>query len=180
MSSFKGWAQQDYDHKTIKVLATTRLFIQGEANIKKFSCVFNPHYFDGQKEVMYVKEKNTIRFKNAILNLRNEGFNCGNKAIDKDFHELLKTEESPKITLELTQITLLDDNKGEVQAFITIAGHTKEYTFPVDIRSSPIDRFVGRLKLNIRDFNLEPPKKMMGLIVIKEEIEINFDLLARI
>lgn len=180
MSSFKGLAQDNYDHKTIKILTTSRLFINGEANIKKFSCVFNAHYFSRQKEVMYAKEGNTIRFKNAVLTLRNEGFNCGSSAIDKDFHQLLKTEEYPKISIEVLQIELLDDSKGRVQATITIAGHTKYYTVPIDIVSSPIDRYVGKLQLNIRDFDLEPPKKMFGLIVIKDEVEINFDLLARI
>ena len=37
----------------------------------------------------------------------------------------------------------------------------------------------GKLKLNIKDFSLEPPKKMLGLIVVSEIIEINFKLVLK-
>lgn len=171
---------QEYTTKEIDILPTTRLSIDGEANVKNFTCRFNSQYFVRKKNVAYAVSGKTIRFKNAVLNLRNEGFNCGHRAIDKDFHLLLKTKQYPQIGLELLRFTHTDDDRGEVEVQIEIAGKKKTYTFPVSLRYSPIDRFVGTLRLNIRDFNLEPPKKLMGLIVIKEEIEITFDVLARI
>lgn len=171
---------QEFHEKTIDILPTTRLAIDGEANIKNFTCGFKSEFLTRKKNISYSIDGETIRFKNAILDLRNEGFNCGHKAIDKDFHLLLKTKEYPKIHLQLLEARLKEDNKGEVAIRIEIAGVTKKYVIPIQFRPSPIDRFVGKLKLNIRDFNLEPPKKLMGLIVIKEEIEISFDLLARL
>lgn len=179
LAPFQGWAQDGYATKTVNVLPTTRLFIHGEANVKKFSCVFNAHYLNKESEVKYVEENNSIRFKNAVLSLANEGFDCGHSAINKDFHKLLQTKEHPRILIELQKITLLEDKKGRVEVLVTIAGRRKKYTIPIDIVSSPIDRFVGQLHLNIRDFDLEPPTKMFGLIVIKDEVEITFDLLAR-
>lgn len=179
MAPFQGWAQDGYASKTVNVLPTTRLFINGEANVKKFSCVFNAHYLDKESNVKFVEENNSIRFKNAVLSLENEGFDCGHSAINKDFHKLLQTKEYPKILIELQRITLLEDNKGRVEALVTIAGKKKKYTIPIDIVSSPIDRYIGKLHLNIRDFDLEPPTKMFGLIVIKDEVEITFDLLAK-
>lgn len=171
---------QEYQNKTVRILPTTRLSIDGEANVKNFTCVFNSQYFERKKDISYSSEEKTIYFENAVLELRNEGFNCGHRAIDKDFHLLLKTKEYPKITLQLLKAKIKEDNKGEVTVRIQIAGISNDYSFPIQFRPSPIDRFVGKLKLNIKDFNLEPPKKLMGLIVIKEEIEISFDLLARI
>lgn len=170
---------QEFHEKTIDILPTTRLTIDGEANVKNFTCVFKTEFLTRKKNISYTVDDKTIRFKNAVLNLRNEGFNCGHRAIDKDFHLLLKTKEYPEIHFQLLEARIQEDYKGEVMVSIEIAGVSKKYFFPVQLRPSPIDRFVGRLKLNIRDFNLEPPKKLMGLIVIKEEIEISFDLLAR-
>lgn len=171
---------QEFQEKTIDILPTTRLSIDGEANVKNFTCVFKSEFLTRKKNISYSIDGKTIRFKHAILDLRNEGFNCGHKAIDKDFHLLLKTKQYPKITLKLLEVRIKEDNRGDVTVRIEIAGVSGDYSFPVQFRPSPIDRFVGKLKLNIRDFNLEPPKKLMGLIVIKEEIEITFDLLARI
>ena len=37
----------------------------------------------------------------------------------------------------------------------------------------------GKLKLNINKFNLKAPKKMLGLIVVSDEIEIIFKLVIK-
>lgn len=174
-----GTIAQDFEEKSVDILSTTRLSIDGEANVKNFTCIFNSGYLERKKKISYSTDGKKIYFKNAVLNLRNEGFNCGHKAIDKDFHLLLKTKEYPKVIFEMMSFTLKEDQKGEAEVMIEIAGIRKKYVFPVSLRPSPINRFVGKLKLNIRDFDLEPPKKLMGLIVIKEEIEISFDLLAK-
>lgn len=170
---------QDFEEKSIDILSTTRLSIDGEANVKNFTCIFNSGYLERKKKLSYMTDGKKIYFKNAVLNLRNEGFNCGHKAIDKDFHLLLKTKEYPKVILEMVSFTLKEDQKGEAEVIIEIAGIRKKYILPVSLRPSPINRFVGKLRLNIRDFDLKPQKKLMGLIVIKEEIEITFDLLTK-
>lgn len=173
-----AWAQNSYEVKTIDILPTTTLSIRGETNVNNFSCGFNTIHLERKKEVSYIKEGNEIRFKNAILTLKNEGFDCGMKAINKDFHLLLQTEKYPHIILELQKIILHKDRKAEVEVNIKIAGKQKKYRFPILMRSSPISRFEGELYLDIQDFNLEPPKKAFGLIVLKEKIQINFDIIA--
>lgn len=173
-----AWSQDSYQTKTIDILPTTSLSIKGDTNINQFGCGFNTIHLERKKEVSYEQVGNEIRFKDAILTLKNIGFDCGHKAINKDFHLLLKTDQYPNIILELTKITLRKDQRPEVEVKIKIAGIENKYTFPIKILSSPISRYVGNLRLDIRDFKLEPPKKAFGLIVLKEEIEIRFDLIA--
>ncbi|MCB0465569.1 MAG: YceI family protein [Aequorivita sp.] len=174
----KSFAQNNFETKTIQILATSELSIKGDTNISEFGCVFNTAYLEDNRVVTFKKNGNDIRFNNAVLSLKNKGFDCGNNAINKDFHSLLKTKEYPIISLELIKILLNKEKRSKAFVKITIAGIKKEYSFPIEIISSPMNHFVGKLKLDIRDFNLEPPKKMFGLIVIKEEIEIDFDLVA--
>ncbi len=178
LSSLMGWAQDGFVAKSIEILPNSELSITGDTNINKFGCDFNTFYLEQCKEIIYYKNGNHISFKNATLSLKNEGFDCGNKGINKDFHSLLNTEEYPKITLELTEITLDKADKGKACVKISIAGKEKAYFVPIDIIAAPTNRFIGKLKLNISDFGLQPPKKMLGLIIIKKEIEINFDLFA--
>ena len=53
----------------------------------------------------------------------------------------------------------------------------KIYDIPVEIQNhDKISTFKGTLELNINDFKLEPPTKLFGMIVVKDNIEINFDL----
>lgn len=171
---------QDFVSLSIQVLPSSELSISGDTNINQFECIFNTLYLEDCREVSYKRNGDAVTFKNAVLSLKIEGFDCGNKAINKDFHSLLNTKEYPKITLELVEITITKDKGGKARVKITIAGKEKEYHFPVDIISTPLDRFIGKLKVDIRDFELGAPKKLFGLIVIKEEIEIDFDLVARL
>lgn len=174
--SLKGWTQNGFVAKSIEILHDSELSITGDTNIREFGCEFNTFYLEQRSQLSYIKEGNHISFKHAILSLKNAGFDCGNKAINKDFHSLLNTKEYPKITLELTEITLGELNKGKARVKIIIGGKERIYVVPIEIVSAPINRFIGKLKLDITDFDLHPPKKLFGLIVIKEEIEINFNL----
>lgn len=176
--SLKGWTQIGYKPKSIEILANSELSITGDTNINKFGCYFNTFYLEPSKDILYQKNAKNINFKNAVLTLKNKSFDCGNKAINKDFHSLLNTEEYPKITLEVTEISLEKINQGKACVVITIAGIEHTYVVPVTIVNGPINRFSGKLNLDIRDFGLKPPKKLLGLIIIKEEIEINFNLAA--
>lgn len=76
---------------------------------------------------------------------------------------------------------MYDEKRGNAFVTITIAGTKKDYTLLIDInKQSSFQIYAGKLKLNIRDFQLEPHKKMFGLIIIKEEIVIDFNLAVQI
>ncbi|WP_310993777.1 YceI family protein [Aequorivita marina] len=180
MLCLNAWSQPDFETKKVQILASSELIINGDTNISKFGCGFNTIYLEEYRDVAYQRNGNDISFTNAVLFLKNKGFDCGNKGINQDFHEMLNTKAHPNIVLELTKITLNKDESAIAKVLITISGVKKEYSLPVAIFSSPINRFVGSLKLNINDFNLEPPSKMFGLIKIKKDIDINFDLIAEL
>ena len=61
------------------------------------------------------------------------------------------------------------------------AGVTKNYTlnFESDSPSEGVFRINGRQKLTIRDFNIEPPKALFGLIKVENELVISFDIFLR-
>lgn len=178
--SMNAWSQDNFVAKTIQILENSELSITGDTNISGFGCEFNTFYLEAYNDILYDKIGDKLIFKNAILSLKNEGFDCGNRGINKDFHSLLNTKEYPKITLELTEINLAGGDKSVACVKITIAGKEKVYVVPIAIIAAPSPRFIGKLKLDIRDFDLKPPKKMLGLIVINEEIEIDFNLEAKL
>lgn|SRR5690606_9046238 len=177
-STFLG--QEDYEDRDVRILRTSTLNIKGDTNVNQFQCVFNTVHLDQKHKITYRKNGREIHFKNTSLFLENEAFNCGHKAINRDFNLLLKTSEYPRISLELRKVVFDNENRATALIRIKIAGKEKDYSLPVKVSTSPIDRFTGSMKLNIRDFGLEPPKKVLGLIVLKEEIQINLDLIAQI
>ncbi|OEY73299.1 YceI family protein [Salegentibacter salarius] len=172
-----GIAQADFETREITILPNSNLSISGTTNINDFECDFNTLRFKDENFTVHYSEKaNIMLFKNSVLPLKNVNFDCGNRKINKDFHDLLKTEEHSKILLKLKEIDMSREGNALVTLTFNIAGINKDYQFPVEITRDKQLCFDGKLQLNIKDFNLEAPSKIFGLIVLDEEIEINFNL----
>jgi len=172
-----GIAQSGFETREIKILPDSNLSISGTTNINDFECAFNTLYFKNESFKVHFSEKGDIlQFKNSILPLENINFDCGNRKINKDFHELLKSKKHPEILLKLKKIDMSREENALVTLTFNIAGVDKDYEFPVEITRDKQLCFDGKLQLNIKDFNLEAPSKVFGLIVLDEEIEINFNL----
>ena len=169
-------AQNSYHQESIKILPVSQLTISGDTNINAFLCDFNTALLKQSQNINYKSDASRISFKNAILTLNNKGFDCGNKGINKDFQLLLQSEEYPEISLELKEIRFTGESLANAEVTISIAGEQKNYKVPIEIETHPTTHYKGILHLNIRDFELKPPKKLFGLIVLKEEIEIKFNL----
>ncbi len=175
--SFSGLAQSNLETREIVILPNSSLSIAGTTNINEFECDFNPLSFKNESfKVHYIDKERALIFKNSILTLENKNFDCGHRKINKDFHELLKTEKHPEIFLKIKKIDLKQEEEATVTLSFTIAGIENDYKFPIEINWENQVRFEGKLELNIKDFNLEAPTKIFGLIVIDEEIEIDFNL----
>lgn len=169
-------AQNSYNNTKVQILPESKLTISGDTNINEFECEFNTAHLDENTNLRYKINKSNIVFENAVLNLDNKGFDCGNKGINRDFRDLIKSDQYPEIILTLKEIDLENPELAKAKVIICIAGIEKKYQVPVEISKGKVPHFKGKINLNIRDFKLEPPKKALGLIVVKEEIEVNFNL----
>lgn len=169
-------AQIGFQRLSLEVLPNSILTITGDTNIRDFECEFNTSMLPSNNQIRFKAAGNIIHFENALLKLDNRGFDCGNKGINKDLHSLLKTSEYPEILLDLKELRIESSHKAVADVMITIAGKKKRYKVPVEIITGPVPQYTGKLILDIQDFNLKPPKKMLGLIVVKEDLEIGFNL----
>ncbi len=124
---------------------------------------------------------------NAILQINVDGFDCGNQIMNKDFKNLLKEKEEPYITLQIKNIEPSYDfivsrepglsEIGFARVEIALAGAKNEYLIPLNSFDEVISQYyMGQLTLNITDFQLDPPKKFLGLVKVEEEITVDFKL----
>jgi|SRR5690554_2020689 len=164
--------------KTIFLSPKSELRIIGSSNVNTFKCVFNVENLKKPLEIAYRKGDDVVFFQRATLVLKNSFFDCGGTGINKDFHELLRTKKHPEILLTLKEINrdATGENKLKAVVEIQIAGVSRSYSVMVQADHRDRLHVNGGLKLDITDFNLEAPKKMMGLIVVSEKIEIVFNL----
>lgn len=163
---------------SVTITPNSKLLIIGKTNVNSFKCHYNVLKLNKPIAVSFKKRGNKINFEKTTLVLDNINFDCGGIGINKDFHDLLKTKSHPQVVIKLKEIIKDSNNESLVQALVDleIAGITKSYEVPVVFKDEGIMSIKGVLALNIRDFNLVPPKKALGMIVVKDVIEINFEL----
>ena len=166
---------------SVLITSSSKLLINGKTNINNFKCEFNVLKLKNPIPVSFEKINDVIVFDNTALVLDNTCFDCGGKGINNDFQELLKSDLYPQTRIKLKEICKGINNKNDVLALldISIAGVTKSYRIPVKLKDEEALLIEGVLNLDICDFNLEPPKKALGLIVVKDNIEINFQLAVK-
>ncbi|TBW30113.1 YceI family protein [Gramella sp. KN1008] len=166
-------AQKDFDKETLRILPQSELVIVGSTNVNKFDCRFDIDHISNKRSVKYSSENDCLIFPDLKLELITNGFDCGNRRMNEDFQDLLKSDQYPEIKIKIDQVKLMTSEY--VKAFITVelAGKKNHYSLPVNIGEGS---FKGKFRMNIRDFALEPPTKAFGLIEVDEEIEVQFNL----
>ncbi|MDO7171112.1 hypothetical protein [Mariniflexile sp. AS56] len=167
--------------KSILITPKSTLYITGISNVTDFKCIYNIKNIDAPIPILYESVNDVIKFEKSTLILENNGFDCGGKGINRDFHGLLKSDIYPKIKLKLKEIKLYPNKKNTADALLEIelAGKSKSYHMKIAYDKDQNWIIKGDLKLNIKDFNLEAPKKILGLIVVSENIVINFKLVLQ-
>lgn len=167
--------------KSVRITSQSELHIMGSSNVTDFKCQYNIQNLDEPIRIHYETDNDVMTFENSKLILENNGFDCGGKGINRDFHGLLKSDLYPKIILRIKEIKLKPNKQHTADALveIEIAGLKHSYHMETEFHKEQNWHISGQLKLNIKDFDLKAPKKMLGLIVVSEEIEIIFKLVIK-
>ncbi|WP_339788566.1 YceI family protein [uncultured Imperialibacter sp.] len=106
------------------------------------------------------------------------------ETMEQKMYNALKYEENPNITFSLTDNQITSPGKEtfavEAKGNLTIAGKTKAIALPVAGKRDASGKysFEGSYKLNMKDYDMEPPTAMFGQIVTGEEVEISFKLIV--
>ena len=99
--------------------------------------------------------------------------------MDKKTYEAFKSKKFPSITYQLSKVTVVDSNI-KASGSLTMAGATK----PVDLQltgtilPSGDVQLKGSQKLNMQEYQLEPPREVMGTIKVGPEVTVKFDLIV--
>ncbi|MCA0153349.1 YceI family protein [Winogradskyella vincentii] len=176
--SFSTFKTPEVINSTIQVYEGSYIKIKGTSNVNEFDCVMNMVTLSDSLLVSYSESNIALEFDNTELVIPNKYFNCGGRMINKDFHRLLNTDRYPDIKLKLKKV-LKPSNLNEcVEADldVEICGVKNSFVVPVTVNTDDRIRIQGIMSININDFKLEPPKKLLGVIKVSPVIEIDFQL----
>ncbi|HEY6144478.1 MAG TPA: YceI family protein [Flavobacterium sp.] len=164
------------------------LTINGSTNLLSFKI-----YQDGDRlsrskmAVMTTQNQNQIFVSQNQLSVIVKNFASNNAMALKDFLKLIKSDTYPTLQVQLNYIDLQPiyqkgkTYNGKALVNITITGKTKQYSIPISFNSNgEVYTVNGSKKLSIRDFDLTPETKMMGMIKVSEWIDIDFHIICKI
>ncbi len=123
----------------------------------------------------------------VTINIPVYDFDCGRRRMNRDFYGALKAEDHPSIDFEYYSSRLITNLEPgchpfqlQVKGKLSVAGYGQEIDVLVNIEPCEENRFLltGSKVINMRDFGIEPPSAMMGLIRANEELEVFFSLTA--
>ena len=112
-----------------------------------------------------------------------ESLKSGKGAMDKNTYKALETKKYKQIVFELksvksvSPITAASDRyKVVATGNLTIAGSTNTIDLPFNLTIKD-DRVLleGKKPLKMTDYNIEPPKALLGTITTGNEIEVHFN-----
>lgn len=174
-----GFGFTDPERETkVRVAPDSEVLISGTTNVNEFTCKYNLEELELPIRLAYDDKAEQIQFSNAQLKLANDCFDCGGKAINKDFRDLLQTEKHPQVELRLLYV---DPPKQENQQIgvgmeIKIAGVTRNYKTQLYCEQQGNICVDGTIALKLTDFGLEPPRKALGIIKVHDEIKVRIAL----
>ena len=162
----------------------SRLAISGESNINQFTCEVDNYYSADNLNLFSTSGPEYVfSGNNMVINLME--FDCGKALITKDFRETLNANEDPEIKISFLSLDRLpdknsgnDDMSGMVE--VTIAGVSNKSEIPLSMNSGIDEGTIylqGKHTFSFSDFGLTPPSKFMGLINVKNELEVTFDII---
>lgn len=158
----------------VKITSKSEVTIKGKSNVNSFECKYDSDCIEDEISVTVTRSNTKILFDGAKIAIESKGFDCRHKMITKDFKKILKADDYSHIDIDLEELVT---NKNDITAKICveIAGVKKQYAVPVTFDQKKLN-VKGILKINIKDFNLKSPKKLLGIVALNDNVAINFNL----
>lgn len=166
----------------------SKISISGNSNVNEFNCLVYQDYANGNGIVERNSTDQHLKFSQTNIRILVKSLSCDNQVMDYDMYQALKSDKYPYITLDLKEAypagsQNLNLNNGVdlfVKAELSLAGIKKMQLIRIRATTSEQGRLIfrGKHKINLKDFNIEPPTALFGVIKVKDEVLINFDLIV--
>lgn len=160
------------------------LQVAGKSNVNEFSCKIREY---AAKDTITCSDEpaKTITLSGE-LKMDVLSFNCNSSVITKDLRKTLKAETYPTFNIRFLSLqsmpTLLRNTeliKGCLE--VELAGVVKKFelNYAFTAIGAGYIKLTGSHRFCFSDFNLSPPRKLAGLIKIKDEFDVSFQLILR-
>jgi hypothetical protein len=155
---------------------TDYVWIEGSTNINRFA-FFQQLKFGSKDQISLGSHKSQLR-----IDIPANNFEASNPLMYADFLKLIKAEDHPfiSITIYYNPKDLVSNTSKQLNSIIEVklAGNLQCYSIPgtLHVCHDRSLRVNGSIKINLNDFQLEPPTKFFGMVKVNQEVFVNFGL----
>lgn len=106
----------------------------------------------------------------------------GRRKMNRDLRDALRFENHPQIRFTWDDVRFTGQTdmgqSANVSGIVRVAGEEREIEFDAVISLNEWNQIVakGSVPMNMRDYNIEPPTALFGVIRTDEEVELVFEL----
>ena len=160
------------------------LSVQGKTTINNFICNINE--YSKQDTIICISGPfKPLSFTGEIqMDILN--FNCHSKMITKDLRKTIRSDEYPTMTIKFISLQFMPLLQNKIELIkglveVQLAGVVKRFELSYSfLQSRPTYmQLNGGRSFRFSDFKLTPPRKFAGLIKIKDDFDVNFQLVLR-
>ncbi|GEM_PF-1275961 len=111
-----------------------------------------------------------------------KAFQARKPQMRRDFQKMLQASRYPNIRVAIDKEELIEILKGlypsDLQMKLSLAGHSDSVRSQYNIKQTSPNQLLlkGLSSINLYNFQLTPPQKMLGLVEVKQTILIKFDM----
>ena len=141
--------------------------IEGATSVGSFTCTYEL----AQRDTLHTN--NQQGDTSVKYSIPSDAFGCHNFLLNRDFKKTIKAKEFKEVKVEICKLRK-KDNHYLCDLKLRLAG--KEKVYEDTSLKNTTDGLSGFLVVQFSEFALTPPKRMGGLVKVKEDIKISINL----
>lgn len=172
LTSFSVKAQPAYTLNT----ESSTILVKGTSSIHDWEA--NAETFEA-KLITQLDEKNSISGINDFtLKVDVKSINSGKGVMDRKIYSALDEGKYPQILFTLAEITEISEDSISAKGTLKIAGKDRKIDLKASYSTAEDQSLTisGTKKLLMTDFDVTPPKAMLGTLKTGDEVEIVFNV----
>jgi polyisoprenoid-binding protein YceI len=166
----------------LKLRAESKLWFDGKSTVRDWSC--KATQIDAAIDADAGAAANVLKAQKAVktvtLTFPVAKLDCENGTMNGHMMKALNATTQRTIVFALTGYELAAGApvKGTLNGTLTLNGVTKPISFPAEYAAGAAGalRVTGKYALLMTDWNVQPPKLMMGALKVDPTVIVNFDL----
>lgn len=164
----------------------SKLSIFGKTNVNSFQCAIK-QYCGSDTLILQEGGKMKPFFVKGYVGLEAASFDCGMAMMTSDFSKTIKAKDYPFIGIEFKSFERVPSYACREEKFkgimaIHLSGTSRVFELDCTMETKPngLIHLKGLRQFTFSDFKLIPPKRMMGMVTVQEELEVNFHLVLKL